>query len=682
MKINIICYLFLFILFNCSPSSASNSIKFGLHQNKPLNFYDIDGQAKGFVIDIFSQIARQENWQIQYIPCKWDDCLKELENGDIDVLSAIGYTVKRSDMYDFNETTLITNWGMVIIPPGSMIQSILDLEGKSIVVMKKAGHSLALAELLKNFNLHAKFIEVDDFMEVFKIVQAKKADAGVVNRLLASQFVTAYNVLESSIIFNPIDIRYAFTKNRHKETINTLDQRLLEMRASPDSPYYQSLSIWFGGREKSRLYYWLKWGIVISLGIVVLFVSISLFLRHQIKLKTAILNKKNEALEAANNAKNTFLANMSHEIRTPMNAIIGMSHLVLQSNLEAKQRDQITKVRQSAENLLGILNDILDYSKIEAGELVLETTGFLLNDAIDSMLNITRLKAKEKNINISVSINQTVPKKLTGDPLRLGQVLINIGNNAVKFSKPNGMVLIEVNVQKEGKNDILLHFAVKDLGIGISPEQQTKLFQSFSQADPSTTRKYGGTGLGLVISKMIVELMHGDIWVESEQGVGSIFHFTVLLGKWQGETNQIDLHSDSNEKATRLALDKLCGRKILLVEDNEFNQELAQMLLESKHIKVRTANNGQEALDILSEEEFDCVLMDCHMPIMDGYEATRKIREHEKLINLPVIALTANAMVGDREKVLTVGMNDHITKPLKPDEMYMTLAKWIAPHDA
>jgi two-component system sensor histidine kinase/response regulator len=271
---------------------------------------------------------------------------------------------------------------------------------------------------------------------------------------------------------------------------------------------------------------------------------------------------------------------------------------------------------------------------------------------------------------------------LTGDPLRLGQVLINIGNNAVKFSQPNGMVLIEVNVQKEGKNDILLHFAVKDLGIGISPEQQTKLFQSFSQADPSTTRKYGGTGLGLVISKMIVELMHGDIWVESEQGVGSIFHFTVLLGKWQGETDQIDLHSDSNEKATRLAMDKLCGRKILLVEDNEFNQELAQMLLESKHIKVRTANNGQEALDILSEEEFDCVLMDCHMPIMDGYEATRKIREHEKLKNLPVIALTANAMVGDREKVLTVGMNDHITKPLKPDEMYMTLAKWIAPHDA
>lgn len=385
-----------------------------------------------------------------------------------------------------------------------------------------------------------------------------------------------------------------------------------------------------------------------------------------------LLIEAKEMAERAALTKSQFLSTMSHEIRTPMNAVIGFTHLLLQMEPRPEQMEYLRLLKFSAENLLVLINDILDFSKIEAGKIEFEEADFSIKDLISNIRLALLQKANEKDIQLKLLIDHDLPEVVKGDPVRLGQILTNLISNAVKFTK-EGKITIVASLHKRLPHHTLIDFEVSDTGIGIAPDKLSAIFESFSQATSDTTRKYGGTGLGLTITKKLLELMGSEIHVKSESGKGSVFYFTLKI-----KNSAMKLMSNAPVNQLRTETKSLKGVKLLIAEDNQINVILAKQYMMLWDVECDVAENGEIALTLVQTNDYDMVLMDLQMPEMDGYQTTIAIRNlpKQKFKDLPIIALTASAMLDIKDHAFVVGMNDYISKPFNPDELYRKISAY------
>ncbi|MBL4716742.1 MAG: response regulator [Bacteroidia bacterium] len=392
------------------------------------------------------------------------------------------------------------------------------------------------------------------------------------------------------------------------------------------------------------------------------------------KVERELIQAKHIA-EKSVKVKEKFLANVSHEIRTPLNAIMGMSHLLKEANLNEKERNYLNIISQSTENLLVIINDLLDISKIEAGKFTLEETEFELDKLINALVTSLQFRINEKNIYLKANIDDKFSPILIGDPVRINQILTNLVGNSIKFTEKGG-VTIDVNLSEKNKEEYTIQFSIKDTGIGIPKDKLSSIFESFTQASSDTTRKFGGTGLGLAISQQLVELMDGKIDVKSKIGQGSEFSFTLTFKR--GDPSKL---AQQDNIVEGMAIQQLPASSILLVEDNKFNQQVVTDLIKSKNkkIEIDIAETGQEAINMISDNNYQMIFMDIQMPVMDGHQATRFIREElgKTKKNVPIVAMTAHASSIEREKCFESGMNDYLSKPIKPQALYNALVKNI-----
>ena len=837
------------VAWQWAANTERRVITVGFYENAPKIYTDANGHPAGLFVELLNEIARAEGWTLRYVPCEWVYCLGQLKQGTLDLMPDVAFSSERVQHFDFHNVSVASSWSQVYSRPDLKALSLADLAGQRIAVLQGGIQQSFFAQLMASGHYAYQPVLVNSLDQGYAAVVSGEADVVVTNSFFAAHNGSKYRLQETPIVFLPTNLYFATGKGRNADVLEHIDVHLTDWRRDSTSLYFEALHRAMALPPEVLVPHWMRKSLfVLGVGLLLL-LTVSLLLRWQVNQRTQALMQTTRELEdqranleqqvtertdellkakalaeEATRMKSEFLANMSHEIRTPINAILGMLYLALKNDLPPGLHNHLVKAQGAAHSLLGLINDILDFSKIEAGKLDIEHVEFRLDSVLEHLTDAVGYQAERKGIEFLIRYDISIPTTLVGDPLRFGQVLLNLCSNAVKFTE-QGEVELAFRSLSATETDLTLQVYVRDSGMGMTPEVQDRLFKKFTQADQSTTRRFGGTGLGLAICKNLVELMGGRIWIEDSQpGRGTIIGFTVplqiaqqaqarqrelveqagpllqglrvlvvddnsvsreilaemlrffhidvdvalsgpaalamletageqpydlVLMDWRmpgmnGDEAIQRIHhhpalprqpkvvmvtaygredvirraeqagvegflikpvspstlldtilsvlgrsrilgvGDNRRRPPDLATSgQLAGAYLLLVEDNDINREFATELLRSEGMEVDEAVNGQEAVAQVQQRDYDAVLMDIQMPVMDGLEAARQIRAlaqtpgQARFATLPIIAMTALAMVQDAEKSRAAGMNDYVTKPVAPDRLMAVLAKWI-----